>query len=332
MFKEVMEKIEQLYLDGVVPGVSYAIITDGKVTEKTIGYSQLYPTKEKLIPGMLYDMASLTKVVGTTTIILKLIQMKKISLDDAITKYIPDFSDERVTIRHLLTHTSAISGYIENRNQLSAGELLEKLHQLKVQDWFGKKVVYTDTGLIFLGEIIENIYNDSVQNVIKKEVLDPLGLKNSTFSPNPKEAVPTELQEDGMPLRGIVHDPKAQILKEHCGSAGLFMNLGDLVRFSELMLGNISEEKVILQNTIKSLNKDFTPEAGLKRSLGWDLKTSKNKHLCIYHTGFTGTFILIDRFCGNAMVVLTNRIHPTSDNKEFLERRDEIVRLFLEHN
>lgn len=332
MFKEVMEKIEQLYLDGVVPGVSYAIITDGKVTEKTIGYSQLYPTKEKLIPGMLYDMASLTKVVGTTTIILKLIQMKKISLDDAITKYIPDFSDERVTIRHLLTHTSAISGYIENRNQLSAGELLEKLHQLKVQDWFGKKVVYTDTGLIFLGEIIENIYNDSVQNVIKKEVLDPLGLKNSTFSPNPKEAVPTELQEDGMPLRGIVHDPKAQILKEHCGSAGLFMNLGDLVRFSELMLGNIIEEKVILQNTIKSLNKDFTPEAGLKRSLGWDLKTSKNKHLCIYHTGFTGTFILIDRFCGNAMVVLTNRIHPTSDNKEFLERRDEIVRLFLEHN
>lgn len=327
-----MEKIEQLYLDGVVPGVSYAIITDGKVTEKTIGYSQLYPTKEKLIPGMLYDMASLTKVVGTTTIILKLIQMKKISLDDAITKYIPDFSDERVTIRHLLTHTSAISGYIENRNQLSAGELLEKLHQLKVQDWFGKKVVYTDTGLIFLGEIIENIYNDSVQNVIKKEVLDPLGLKNSTFSPNPKEAVPTELQEDGMPLRGIVHDPKAQILKEHCGSAGLFMNLGDLVRFSELMLGNIIEEKVILQNTIKSLNKDFTPEAGLKRSLGWDLKTSKNKHLCIYHTGFTGTFILIDRFCGNAMVVLTNRIHPTSDNKEFLERRDEIVRLFLEHN
>lgn len=327
-----MEKIEQLYLDGVVPGVSYAIITDGKVTEKTIGYSQLYPTKEKLIPGMLYDMASLTKVVGTTTIILKLIQMKKISLDDAITKYIPDFSDERVTIRHLLTHTSAISGYIENRNQLSAGELLEKLHQLKVQDWFGKKVVYTDTGLIFLGEIIENIYNDSVQNVIKKEVLDPLGLKNSTFSPNPKEAVPTELQEDGMPLRGIVHDPKAQILKEHCGSAGLFMNLGDLVRFSELMLGNISEEKVILQNTIKSLNKDFTPEADLKRSLGWDLKTSKNKHLCIYHTGFTGTFILIDRFCGNAMVVLTNRIHPTSDNKEFLERRDEIVRLFLEHN
>src|SRR3712207_8583984 len=100
---------------------------------------------------MLYDMASLTKVVGTTTIILKLIQMKKISLDDAITKYILDFSDERVTIRHLLTHTSAISGYIENRNQLSAGELLEKLHQLKVQDWFGKKVVYTDTGLIFLG-------------------------------------------------------------------------------------------------------------------------------------------------------------------------------------
>lgn len=332
MFKEVMEKIEQLYLDGVVPGVSYAIITDGKVTEKTIGYSQLYPTKEKLIPGMLYDMASLTKVVGTTTIILKLIQMKKIALDDAITKYIPDFSDERVTIRHLLTHTSAISGYIENRNQLSAGELLVKLHQLKVQDWFGKKVVYTDTGLIFLGEIIESIYNDSVQNVIKKEVLDPLGLKNSTFSPNPKETVPTELQEDGMPLRGIVHDPKAQILKEHCGSAGLFMNLGDLVRFSELMLGNISEEKVILQNTIKSLNKDFSPEADLKRSLGWDLKTSKNKHLCIYHAGFTGTFILIDRFCGNAMVVLTNRIHPTSDNKEFLERRDEIVRLFLEHN
>lgn len=332
MFEKVMTKIEQLYLDGVVPGVSYAIISDENVIEKTMGYSQLFPTKEKLIPGMLYDMASLTKIVGTTTMILKLLQMKKISLDDSIVKYIPDFSDERVTIRHLLTHTSAISGYIKNRNQLSGEELLVKLHQLKVQDWFEKEVVYTDTGLIFLGEIIEYFYNDSVQNIITKEVLEPLGLKNSTFSPDPKKAVPTELQENGKPLRGIVHDPKAQILKEHCGSAGLFMNLDDMVRFTELMLGNIIEDKVILQDTIKLLNKDYTPNGELGRSLGWDLKTSKNKHLCIYHTGFTGTFVVIDRFCGNALVVLTNRIHPTRENKTFLERRDEIVNMFLEQN
>ena len=142
MFERTCDLIENLYKDNIVPGVSYAVIKPGEVLTKVIGNSQLIP-----------------KVVGTTTLILKLVEDNKILIDDKVKDYLPLFKDDRVTIRHLLTHTSALNGYIPHRNELNAQELIEAMYTLKVGDWLGKKVVYTDTGLILLGEIIQNIYN-----------------------------------------------------------------------------------------------------------------------------------------------------------------------------
>ena len=279
MFERTCDLIENLYKDNIVPGVSYAVIKPGEVLTKVIGNSQLIPKVEKLKAGMLYDMASLTKVVGTTTVILKLVEDNKILIDDKVKDYLPLFKDDRVTIRHLLTHTSALNGYIPHRNELNAQELIEAMYTLEVGDWLGKKVVYTDTGLILLGEIIQKIYNKPVQTVITQEVLQPLQLFESTFNPDPGLCVPTEVQKNGKVLKGIVHDP---------------------------------------------------PNGTLVRSLVWDLRYRYDGVPCIYHTGYTGTFILIDRDSGCGLIVLSNRVHPSSNNQIFLDRRDIIISTFLD--
>lgn len=324
--------IHKLAEEGIVPGVSYAMIKDGYVQSEVFGMEQVVPFKKKLTYGRLYDVASLTKVIGTTTLILHLQEIGKLTVDDRVCDYLEKFSDKRVTLRHLLTHTSALTGYIKNRNELSATELMDALYTLKVGDWFEKKVVYADIGPILLGQIIEKIYGMPVQDAIEQEVLKPLGLKESTFSPSSDKCVPTEYTEKRGLIQGLVHDPKAFILGKHCGSAGLFMSLNDLMRFSNWMLENDPHKPVVSDATIRSLFQDHTPNGHLGRSLGWDLRFSSDGTPCLYHTGFTGTFILIDKKRQSALIVLTNRVHPTSDNQKFLDCRDKIIECYLKEN
>lgn len=256
-------------------------------------------------------------------------EAKKLRLDDRVAKYLPRFSDQRVTLRHLLTHTSALSGYIKNRDQLPPTELMAALYTLKPAAWLGKKVVYADIGLILLGQIIEVFYHRPVQAVIMTEVLRPLGMKNSTFAPPKKQCVPTELTATRGLIQGEVHDPKAFILGEHCGSAGLFSNLADLIKFAKWMLAPQTIPGILAPETVVMLYADHTPTHDLGRSLGWNLRYDQSNTPCLYHTGFTGTFMLLDQKGKNALIVLTNRVHPRVDNEAFLEWRDKIVATYL---
>lgn len=321
--------LHELVDSQVVPGVSYAFLAKGKLQTEVFGASQIVPEIKPLLPNQLYDVASLTKVIGTTTVILKLWQEGKLAFDDPISQYLPRFKDPRVTIRHLLTHTSAISGYIKNRNQLNAQQLLTALYQLPVCDWLGQKVVYADVGLIFLGEIIEHFYGRAVQEVITTEVLAPLAMFESTFTPKKEQCVPTEFDVKKGLLQGRVHDPKAWILKEHCGSAGLFSSLNDLVKFASALLFAADKHPILSQETIDLLFFDQTPNHHLKRSFGWDLRYNKAQQACLYHTGFTGTWMLLDQQKQEGLIVLTNRIHPSSDNQLFLQKREIIVQTYL---
>lgn len=313
----------------IVPGVSYAMICQDDIQIEVFGNKQLVPTVKPLEEGALYDLASLTKVIGTTTVILQLLEAKKLRLDDRVAKYLPRFTDQRVTLRHLLTHTSALSGYIKNRDQLPPAELMAALYTLKPAAWLEKKVVYADIGLILLGQIIEAFYHRPVQAVITTEVLRPLGMKASTFTPEKKQCVPTELTATRGLIQGEVHDPKAFILGEHCGSAGLFSNLADLVKFAKWMLAPQTIPGVLAPETVAMLYADHTPTHDLGRSLGWDLRYDRNNTPCLYHTGFTGTFMLLDQKGKNALIVLSNRVHPSADNEVFLEWRDKIIATYL---
>lgn len=235
-YQKTIAQLHALVDDQVVPGVSYTIFDGEEKTEEVFGASQLQPTTQPLWQGALYDVASLTKVVGTTTVMMQLVQDGKLSVDDEICRYLPTFGDERVTIRHLMTHTSGITGYIPNRNQLRPDQLTQALLGLHVGEDFNQRVKYADIGFIYLGWIIEHFYHRPVQQVIQEAVLTPLGMDQSTFQPIAAQCVPTEIQPQRGLIRGSTHDPKGYILGEHCGCAGLFSSLSDLTRFGQAMV------------------------------------------------------------------------------------------------
>lgn len=331
MYPQTERKIAALVTAGVVPGVSYGFIHHHQTTTNYLGARQLLPEKKPLKAGQLYDLASLTKVVATTTLILKLQEQGRLRLDDPVQHYLPVFNNAQVTLRHLLTHTSGITGYIPHRNQLPAPELTQALLGLNVGPDFGRKVVYSDIGLIYLGWVIERLLKIPVQTALTQEVLRPLQLNNMTFTPEKARCVPTVYEPTGRGLvQGIVHDPKAAILGAHCASAGLFADLADLLQFCRFMLGDLMvTTPPISQATIASLYQDYTGFKG-GRSLGWQLLTAPDQHVVLYHTGFVGHFILIDGQQHNAFVFLSNRIHPTAPNTAYLALRDEIVATYLQ--
>lgn len=330
MYPQTQQQIKALVTNKIVPGVSYGFIDHQQTLTNYFGASQLVPTYQPLYAGQLYDLASLTKVIATTTLILKLIAQHQLTLTDSIHQFLPAFKDRRVQIRHLLTHTINLVGYIPHRDQLTAPQLKQALLNLTVGPNFGKKVHYSDTEFLYLGWIIEQLLHQPVQQALVSEIIRPLRLATMTFHPDVKRCVPASYQPDGRGLiKGVVHDPKAYVLGEHAASAGLFADLADVLGFCRFMLGDLQlTEPPISRATIQQLYRDYTGCNG-QRSLGWDLKLGPNGAYWLYHTGYVGHLILINQRAHQAFVLLSNRIHPTEPNTIFLGLRDQIAATYL---
>ena len=333
--KQYSQKVKQLNAmvhDGVVPGISYLIFEGSERIRQVRGLAQTRPYPEPLMDGMEYDLASLTKVVGTVPVIAMLLQAGKLKLTDPVHKYLPEFVDNRPTIRNLLTHTSGIAGYIPHRNALSPAELRQGyLSQMHVDSALNRQIRYADVNFLYLGWIIEKICQAPVQDVIMERVLKPLGMTGATFDPKPAQCVPTEIQPQRGLIRGTVHDPKAFILGKHCGCAGLFATLNDLEIYGRALI-ETNLNGLLQPKMVDRLFQDQTPLVGKhSRSLGWKLLHSRaaDHHLLISHTGYTGTWLILDRNTDQGMIVLTNRVHPTAKNQAYLTRRDKIFATYL---
>lgn len=334
MYSKTIQFIESLCKESIIPGANYLFFSQDNVVRGSTGYKQFLPVKEKATSNVLYDMASLTKVMMTNTVVLKLIEQNQLNIDVPFNTYLPIWHEDKVTLRHLLTHTSAISGYIDNRDELSAEELKEALLTLPVDyKKMGREKKYTDTGTLLIGFMLEEIYRQNVHNIFEKEVLIPLNMVHSGFSKiDTSLCAPTELTKNRDLIKGEVHDPKAYQLKEHCGSAGLFSNIDDSFKFVQMMLnkGRLPNGEVFLEEeTVMLLLNDFTPNNDLSRSLGWDLKYHlEKKHPILYHTGYTGTFMLIDIIEQEAFIFLSNRVHPYDNRQDYLRKRDELIEVY----
>jgi CubicO group peptidase (beta-lactamase class C family) len=332
MYDKTKAKIEQLMNDGIFSGVSFSFITKTSSEDFTWGKAQTTPTVEPLTRSLLFDVASLTKVICTTTVVLQLLENGVIELDRPFKTYYPAFDDEKITIRHLLTHTSDIQSYIENRDALSKEELKEAYHHVKSGDQLGTKVAYTDTGTILLGFMLENILGKDAVAIFQERVLQPLSMTESRFLPErASDTVPTEIHPVRGLIRGQTHDPKAFVLAEHAGNAGLFTNLTDLKKFVWMYLneGAYQSSRVLKRETIDSLLVDQTPNKKGHRSLGWDLKEGVDGSTLLFHTGYTGTFILMDIPKKEGFIFLSNRVHPVDRRTEYIEKRDELIQLYL---
>ena len=189
MYPETQKKIAEMLKDAVFPGATYTFIDKDKTETRLIGSAAILPEREALREGMLYDVASLTKVIVTTTLLLQLHEEGEINFEDPVRAYLPAFPSAAVTIRHLLTHTSDLKGYIKNRDALSAEELTAALISLEPGENLGKKVVYTDTGLILAGFIIEKLTGKSVEENFEERIKQPLAMTEQHLSTDRSDAL-----------------------------------------------------------------------------------------------------------------------------------------------
>lgn len=331
-YVETKAALQRLVAEKVVPGVSFALIDGNRVETGQYGVAAIVPHTEPLRPGMLYDVASLTKVVGTLSVVLQLLAVGRLHLTDHVHDYLPEWQDSRVTVQHLLTHTSGITGYIPNRNQLDAAALTHALLHLHVGPTFGRKMVYADVNYIFLGWIVERILGEPIQVAVQQRVLTPLGMTHSTFTPtDPLVCIPTAQTVTRGLIRGEVHDPKGYVLQRRCGSAGLFSTAADLTRFCQVYCRPEMAPAVLPPTFIHRLTHDWTPNGHAGRSLGWALTATQwpQPHRVIWHSGFTGTYLVIDPTTQQAMVFLTNRVHPVAPNEPYLDQRNAVIGTYL---
>ena len=284
------------------------------------GNRAITPEKKIITEDTLFDMASLTKLMGTTMACLKMMEEGKISLSDTVSKYFGDCGEKGdITVFDLMTHTSGLPAHLPLfryegdpcGNILSAPSAYEK----------GTKTVYSCMGYILLGKILEKICRKPLDEIVKEYVFSPLGMNNSYY--NPPKNLPAAATEPhyktGDMICGSVHDENADHLGGVSGNAGMFCTLGDTVKFAAMLSkrgkGYMSSE--LFEKAVT----DYTPELSESRGLGFQLYGGKpfpggsNMSVGSYgHTGFTGTALYVDNKTGVYAVLLTNRVHPTREN------------------
>src|SRR6476646_450470 len=269
----------------------------------------------------IYDIASLSKVVGTTTAIMILYDEKKIRLDDPVVNYIPTFGGgdkDQVTIRQLLTHTSGLpAGRDIWRIAQTPLEARALVLNTPLEGRPGAQYIYSDLGADVLGLLIEVVAGEPLDKFLTRRVFEPLGMNETMYRPADSlryRIAPTEVTPPrGYPLRGEVHDENAYALGGVAGHAGLFSTAADLSVFAQMMLngGIYNGTRVVSDSTIAL----FTKRAAGTRALGWDTcggSGSCGSYLgseAYGHTGFTGTSMWIDPEREMFVILLTNRVH-----------------------
>ena len=338
MIEQITEILKKYVDDGKLPGGTFGIVTKDFEEYGNYGYMQTVPEKKENNIDTLYDMASCTKVVATTTMILKLIEDGIIGLDDCVKKHLEDFPYDNITIQHLLTHTSGLPGD-DKRYKLCNGkqELVKFMYSLSLNNEPGKVVEYSDFGFITLGLIIEK-YKGSLQDYANELIFKPLGMDNTMYNPYLKgrkeDCACAELTDARGLIQGVVHDGKAYCLDGLSGNAGLFSCVKDLGKFCKMMLND--GYPILKKQTVDMLKHSYTKDLNLSRTLGWifsDKTTScgdKVSDCSLYHTGFSGTSIYIDFEKQLAIILLINRVHPSrDDSKSILDARIEIHNAIL---
>lgn len=319
------------------PCVSAVVLNDSSVLyRKDLGYRQIIPQAFPLTEHTLFDLASLTKVVGTLMTTLRLMEKKELDLEMNLGFLLPDAGNYKETnIGQILMHTGGFIAEMRLEKYLQYREDAQTfILGQPVQYKPGKKVVYSCFGYIVLAKILERITGISFEKLVKQEVTDPLGMKSTVFNPLPKfptaqYAATERLENTDEILCGIVHDENSRFLGGIAGNAGLFSNSGDLTRFCKMFLCNGQSEQGTFLNP-ETMNLLFKIQTGTcegeKRTLGFKISdrqllgTSASAQT-IGHTGFTGTSIAIDPLQKKAAILLCNRVHPTRDNILLLSMR-----------
>src|SRR5467141_3996281 len=331
------EVIEKAIADKAFPGATLAVAYRGKVSVHAFGKLSYDAKAAATMPTTMYDIASLTKVVATTTLVAKLTEgdfAVPLDLDAKIERYLPEWASgpnaewrHRVTVRHLLTHTSGLPPFKEYwRTSKNKQDTLTKIFAEPLDYEPGTKEVYSDLGIILMAEIIERLTGRKLDDLAHEYIFSPLAMKDTMYRPPKKiwpAIAPTEIDNNlrHRLVQGEVHDENAFAIGGVSGHAGVFSTAPDLAAFCQMLLngGIYAHQRILRRATIAQFT---TPQqlSGGTRTLGWAVPTeggSSGHYFSAHsfgHTGFTGTSIWIDLDRQLFVVLLTNRVHPTRDN------------------
>jgi uncharacterized protein YbbC (DUF1343 family)/CubicO group peptidase (beta-lactamase class C family) len=322
-FKDVDAIVEKAVAEGNIPGAVLLVGHNGKVVHRrAFGERSLEPLREPMTVDTVFDLASLTKCIATATSIMKLVEQGRIRLGDSVATYLPDFAQngkKDITIRDLLTHYSGMPPDLDLKSAWSGREMAyEMAMSEKPINPPGSQFVYSDINFETLGFLVEKITGQTLNEFASANIFVPLGMKHTRFLP-PREwesrIAPTQYDEQGQMLRGVVHDPTARRMGGVAGHAGLFSTADDMALFAEDFLSGFT---VLSQSAVdKMASPQQPPNATALRGLGWDIdspfSTNRGELLPVGsfgHTGFTGTSLWIDPVTDTYIILLTNAVHP----------------------
>ena len=320
--------INQAIAEGKLPGAVLVVGHNGQVVyRKAYGKRALVPQPEDMTVDTIFDCASLTKVIATTSSLMKLFEQGKFGLNEKITKYIPEFQggNSDITIRNLFTHFSGLQPDVPLSPAWTGYQ-----HGMQLAYTFapagppGVRYVYSDINFLLLGELVHRLSGQLVSDYARRNIFLPLGMKESMFQPPASlipRIAPTERQnKTGPPLRGVVHDPTSRNMGGVAGHAGLFSTADDLARFAQMILngGELEGVRVVSAETIKKFTEPQSPpDQPILRGLGWDMDSPNALNRgelfpigSFGHTGFTGTSIWIDPSSKTYVILLANTVHP----------------------
>jgi uncharacterized protein YbbC (DUF1343 family)/CubicO group peptidase (beta-lactamase class C family) len=321
--------IGEAIAQGKLPGAVVVIGHDGKIVyQKAYGRRAIVPEPEAMTADTIFDLASLTKVVATTTALMQLFEQGKFRLNDKVTDYIPEFQGGKsgITLRNLFTHFSGLKPDVPLAQPWSGYQTGIKLACTVPPDGPpGARFVYSDINFILLGELVHRLSGQTLSDYARDHIFRPLGMKDTMFQPPAAlgaRIAPTErVTKESPPLRGVVHDPTARNMGGVAGHAGVFSTAQDLARFAQTMIdgGELDGVRILSAATIQKFTEPQTPpDQPILRGLGWDIDSPYSGNRgelfpigSFGHTGFTGTSIWIDPSSRTYVILLANSIHPS---------------------
>lgn len=341
-YSEIDKLITTAVKDSVFPGVALLFGKDDKVLyKKAFGNFTYDQDSKKTSLNSIFDLASVTKVVATTSAAMLLLDKHKLNLDDKVITYLPEFDNNgknKITIRNLLVHNSGLAPFKKYYDVVTSGEeVINDIMNDSLTYPVGEKFKYSDLGMITLQKVIEKITNQPIDLFLKENFFSLLEMNQTMYNPSDEiknNCVPTELDDFWRMrlLQGEVHDERAHMLNGVAGHAGLFSTVEDLSIFVRMLLNNgkYKDHQVISSEIIEEWTTKQSEQSD--RALGWDTKSmegyssagTKFSKFSFGHTGYTGTSIWIDKKTKLFVILLSNRVHPTRANKKISRLRPEL--------
>lgn len=338
--------VQRAIRDSAFSAAQIAVVKDGLlVWDKAYGTYTYDAASREITASSLFDLASVSKVVGTTTAVMKLYDLGKLSLDDPVSKFFPPFAQgpkAAITIRHLLLHRGGFPPFRKFWEFCATPEaMLDSVFATALVAPPGDTTIYSDLSFITLGKIVEKVSGLSLSKFLQNEFFGPLGMANTMYVPsaeNRLRAVPTEYDSVWRKrlIRGTVHDENAEFLGGVSGHAGLFSTAGDLAVLAQMLLngGKYDGVRYLNDTTVETFVR--RRETGQERFLGWDMRSPKGSSSgalfspsSFGHTGFTGTSIWIDPERKLAVLFLTNRVHPNRASSKIYRIRPALHDLVI---